>query len=306
MTRIPEIELTHSSFGNKAMAHTLQQRRQCAGQSSRLLILGFALALCLAAFGLGPAGALAQPERQPQPAAQQPGASSITLSYSEAAPSSEPNLPGGMVGRIESILAGTQEAPLHAFFRVSVSGKLHKSETEPWRVTLVLSQPQEHIGDQIIQKPNLIAESHFMIRMLEHWSVDLDQAQVQAYERDGKVSINIEGPMDVLQMWDGPRSITLTLLDPDAIDKIKRIRFVRPVEDRFTAIYIVLYHEPFNIEVRFVKSPREAQKTVQLDIGGQPRQQIVIKRTSTDPTVYRSDPLYLAKPGESIQRRPSD
>lgn len=290
------------------MVHGVQRTPRFCAQASRLLIVGFALALFVASLGLLPTWALAQPAPLPQPAAPQPGATSIALSYSEAAPSPEVVTGGGMIRHINAIFAGTKEAPVHAFFRVSVSGKLHKSETEPWRVTLVLSQPQEHIGDRISEedKVNLDAESQFMMSMLEPWSVDLNQAQVQAFQRDGKISIKLERPMDHLHLWSGPSSITLTVLDPDQIDEIETIRFVRKAGDVFTRIYVVLLHEQFNIQVRFVKSPREAQKTVQLDIGGQTPQQIVIKRTSTDPAVYRSDPLYLAKPGELVQRRLSD
>lgn len=288
------------------MAHGVQRTPRCGARSSRLLIVGFVLVSFVAVHGLLPAWALAQPAPQPQPAAQQSSATSITLSYSEVPPSSEVVPGGGIIGHINAIFAGIEEAPLHAFFRVSVSGKLHKSETKPWRVTLVLGQPQDYIGDQLSQKVNLLGESQFMMSLLEPWSVDLNPAQVQAYQRDGKISIKLEGPMDALKTWDGPRSITLTLLNPDLIDEIETIRFVRKAEDVFTRIYVVLLHEQFNIQVRFVKSPREAQKTVQLDIGGQTPQRIVIKRTSTDPAVYRSDPLYLVEPGERIQRRPAD
>lgn len=290
------------------MVHGVQRTPRCGAQSSRLLIVGFTLALFVASLGLLPTWALAQPAPQPQPAVQQPGATSITLSYSKAAPSSKVVSGGSIIDHINAIFAGTEEAPVQAFFRVSVSGKLHKSETEPWRVTLVLSQPQERIGDRISEEDrvNLDAESQFMMSMLRPWSVDLNQAQVQAFQRDGKVSIKLERPMDHLHLWSGPSSITLTVLDPDQVDEIETIRFVRNAGDVFTRIYVVLLHEQFNIQVRFVKSPRESQKTVQLDIGGQTPQQIVIKRTSTDPAVYRSDPLYLVEPGEQIQRRSAD
>lgn len=288
------------------MVHGVQRTPRCGAQASRLLILGCALALFVAALGLLPTWALAQPAPQPQPAARQTDPISITLSYSEAAPSSEVVPRRSIIDHINAIFAGTEEAPVHAFFRVSVSGKLHKSETEPWRVTLVLSQPQEHIGKQMSQEDNLKAEAQFMMSMLRPWSVELTQEQVEAFQRDGKVSIKLERPMDHLHLWSGPSSITLTVLDPDQVDEIETIRFVRKAGDVFTRIYVVFLHEQFNIQVRFVKSPREAQKTVQLDIGGQTPQQIVIKRTSTDPAVYRSDPLYLVEPGEQIQRRPAD
>ena len=195
------------------MIHPVQRTPRCGAQASRLLILGCALALFVAALGLLPTWALAQPAPQPQPAARQTDPISITLSYSEAAPSSEVVPRRSFIDHINAIFAGTKEAPVHAFFRVSVSGELHKSETEPWRVTLVLSQPQERIGDRISKedKVNLDAESQFMMSMLKPWSVELTQEQVKACRRDGKVSIKLEGPMDHLHLWSGPSSITLNV-----------------------------------------------------------------------------------------------
>lgn len=265
-------------------------------QSLRLMIFGFVFVLIIAAIGFATTETLAQPTPQLQPSAQQSSNASITLTYSEAAPSSEIEVSGGIIGHIEAIFAGKQEAPLHALFRVNVSGKLHKSETEPWKVTLVLGQAQEHIGDQLKQKVNLAVEAQFMMSLLKPWSIDLTKEQVESCKKDGKVSIQIEGPMDVLQTWDVPESITLTIVDPDSIEKIERISFVRKAADIFTPIYVVLYNEEFFIEVRFAKPPKKAFKTVDLEIDGKKSHLIIIERTETNPSVFRSEPMFLVQP----------
>ncbi len=208
---------------------------------------------------------------------------------------------GGMIGVINSIFAGETAAPLTAFFRVPVSAKIQTPEDAPWRVSLALGEPEEHIGNDIKQAPNLSAEAHFMVSLLEDWHKDLSKEDVEALRESGSLEITVDGPMDALQTWIGPDALTITVQHEET-GRVRDIRFMRKTEDSgFVPIRLVLLYEAFYVEARFKTPPKAGEESV--TVGAK---QVVVRQTDEDPKIYRSGELYLSPPPKEISDGPTD
>lgn len=228
-------------------------------------------------------------------------ASEVLLIYTEDVQPPEFYRSGGMIGVINSIFAGETAAPLTAFFRVPVSAKIQTPKDAPWRVSLTLGEPEEHIGDDIKQAPNLSAEAHFMVSLLEDWHKDLSEKDVEQLRQSGSLEITVDGPMDALQTWTGPDALTVTVKHEEP-GRVRDIRFMRKTEHSgFVPIRLVLLYEAFYVEARFKTPPKAEEESV--TVGAQ---QVVVRQTDEDPKVYRSGELYLSPPPKEISDGSTD
>jgi hypothetical protein len=217
----------------------------------------------------------------------------VLLVYTEDVDPPEHYRGGGMIGVINSIFAGETEAPLTAFFRVPVSAKIQVNKDAPWRVTLTLGELKEHIGDNIKEAPNLSAEAHFMVLLLEDWHKDLSEEDTEQLRQFGLLDIEVVGPMDALQTWIGPDTIIVTV-GLEEVGEVRDIRFMRKTEDSgYVPISVVLPYEPFHVEARFQTLPHVDEEVVTLNA-----QRVVVRQTAEDQKVYRSGELYLSPPPE--------
>lgn len=217
--------------------------------------------------------------------------SQVLLVYTEDVEPAETYHGGGMIGVINRIFAGEIEAPLTAFFRVLVSAKLETHEDAPWRVRLIMGDPEESIGKDIKEAPNLSAEADFMVLLLEDWYKDLSEEDAEQLKESGSLEVLIEGPLDTLQTWTGPDMLTVTVFHQEA-GQVRDLRFMRKTERwGFVPVRLVLLYEAFYVEARFKTPPNAGEEVVTINT-----QQVVVRQTVKDPKVYRSGELYLSPP----------